>query len=77
MAANRMSRFEIFIGIWNTTGEVLETESAAATDLSAGDGQIRERDVDRVIAEAAIAARQIRPHVENEGPRDQPQGQEG
>jgi hypothetical protein len=37
MAANRMSRFEVFIGIWNTTGEVLETEGAAATELSATD----------------------------------------
>ena len=37
MASNRMSRFEIFIGIWNTTGEVLATEGSAATTLSATD----------------------------------------
>ena len=37
MTANRMSRFEIFIGTWNTTGEVLETEGAPATTLSATD----------------------------------------
>lgn len=32
-----MSRFEIFIGTWNTTGDVLATESAPATTLSATD----------------------------------------
>ncbi len=37
MAATRMSRFEVFIGTWNTTGEVLETEAAPATILSATD----------------------------------------
>jgi hypothetical protein len=37
MAKNRMSHFEIFIGTWNTTGEVLETQSAPATTLSATD----------------------------------------
>jgi hypothetical protein len=37
MAANRMSRLEVFIGTWNTTGEVLETEGAPATTLSATD----------------------------------------
>lgn len=37
MAANRMSRFEVFIGTWNTSGEVLETEAAPATTLSATD----------------------------------------
>ena len=37
MAENRMSRFEVFIGTWNTTGEVLQTESAPATSLSATD----------------------------------------
>ena len=37
MAANRMSRFEIFIGTWNTTGEVLATEDAPASTLSATD----------------------------------------
>jgi hypothetical protein len=37
MPANRMSRLEIFIGSWNTTGEVLETEAAPATTLSATD----------------------------------------
>lgn len=37
MAANRMARFEVFIGTWNTTGEVLETEGAPATTLSATD----------------------------------------
>lgn len=37
MSANRLSRLEIFIGVWNTTGEVLETEAASATELSATD----------------------------------------
>lgn len=37
MAINRMSRFEIFIGTWNTSGEVLATESAPATTLAATD----------------------------------------
>jgi Protein of unknown function (DUF1579) len=37
MATNRMSRFEIFIGTWNTTGEVLATAGAPATTLSATD----------------------------------------
>jgi hypothetical protein len=37
MLANKMSRFEIFIGTWNTTGEVLQTEDAPATTLSATD----------------------------------------
>ena len=37
MTANRMSRFEIFIGTWNTTGEVLQTEGSPATTLSATD----------------------------------------
>jgi hypothetical protein len=32
-----MSRFEIFIGTWNTSGEVLATESAPATTLTATD----------------------------------------
>ena len=37
MAASRMSRLAVFIGVWNTTGEVLETESAPATTLIATD----------------------------------------
>jgi Protein of unknown function (DUF1579) len=37
MSANRMARLEIFIGTWNTTGEVLETASAPAAKLSATD----------------------------------------
>src|SRR3989337_354826 len=37
MASNRMSRFEIFIGTWNTSGEVLATENAPAAVLSATD----------------------------------------
>ena len=37
MPANRMSRFEVFIGTWNTTGDVLETEGAPATTLFATD----------------------------------------
>ena len=37
MATHRMSRLEVFIGTWNTTGEVLETEGAPATRLSATD----------------------------------------
>jgi hypothetical protein len=32
-----MSKFEIFIGTWNTTGEVLETEDSAAGTLLATD----------------------------------------
>ena len=35
--ANRMSRLGIFIGTWNTTGEVLETENAPAGTLVATD----------------------------------------
>jgi hypothetical protein len=37
MAPNRMSRFEIFIGTWNTTGEVLAVDDAPATVLIATD----------------------------------------
>jgi hypothetical protein len=37
MPVNRMSRLEILIGTWNTTGKVLETEAASATTLSATD----------------------------------------
>ena len=37
MPANRMSRFEIFIGVWNTTGEVLETSASPAGTLAATD----------------------------------------
>jgi hypothetical protein len=37
MPANRMSKFEVFIGTWNTTGEVLETESGPTGSLSATD----------------------------------------
>lgn len=37
MAASRMSRLAVFIGVWNTTGEVFETEAAPATTLSATD----------------------------------------
>jgi len=37
MTANRMARFAIFIGTWNTTGEVLETEGTPASTLSATD----------------------------------------
>lgn len=37
MAANRMARFEPFIGTWNTTGEMLATESSPAGTLSATD----------------------------------------
>jgi uncharacterized protein DUF1579 len=37
MASNRMSRFDIFIGTWNTSGEVLATENAPAATLSATD----------------------------------------
>ncbi len=37
MAANRMSRLEIFIGTWNTTGEVLKTEGAPGSTLSGTD----------------------------------------
>jgi Protein of unknown function (DUF1579) len=32
-----MSRYEVFIGTWNTTGEVLETEAGPAGTLSATD----------------------------------------
>ena len=37
MPASRMSRLEVFIGVWNTTGEVLETEAAPASRLAATD----------------------------------------
>ena len=37
MRTDRMARFGIFVGTWNTTGEVLETNSAPAAKLSATD----------------------------------------
>jgi hypothetical protein len=37
MATNRMTRFQVFIGTWNTTGEVLKTEGAPASALTATD----------------------------------------
>lgn len=37
MPVNKLSRFEIFIGTWNTTGEVLETDSSSPTTLFATD----------------------------------------
>lgn len=37
MPANRMSRFEPFIGTWNTSGEVLETAMGPAGVLAATD----------------------------------------
>ena len=37
MTSNHISHFAIFIGIWNTRGEVLETEQAPATTLVATD----------------------------------------
>jgi len=37
MPTNRMAKFEVFIGTWNTTGDVLETESSPAGILSATD----------------------------------------
>ena len=37
MPTNRMAKYEVFIGIWNTTGKVLETESNGAGNLSATD----------------------------------------
>ena len=37
MSTNRMARFDIFTGTWNTTGEVLKTASAPAARLSATD----------------------------------------
>lgn len=37
MKGSPMERFEVFIGTWNTTGEVLETESAPAGALVATD----------------------------------------
>ena len=37
MPAHRLSRFQIFIGVWNTTGEVLETEAGPAGSLIATD----------------------------------------
>ncbi len=37
MAQNRMERFSIFIGTWNTTGEVYATDTSPATTLSATD----------------------------------------
>ena len=37
MPANRMSKYEVFIGTWNTTGEVLEREAGPAGTLFATD----------------------------------------
>ena len=37
MATNRMSRLEVFIGTWNTTGDVLKTEANPAGALVATD----------------------------------------
>lgn len=37
MTAARMSRLERFVGIWNTSGEILETELGPATTLTATD----------------------------------------
>jgi hypothetical protein len=37
MASTRMARFDIFIGTWNTAGDVLATDEAPATTLSATD----------------------------------------
>ena len=37
MPSDKMRRFEIFIGTWNTTGEVLATDSSAASTLVATD----------------------------------------
>ena len=37
MPENRMTRFDVFVGTWNTTGEVLETEASPAGILSATD----------------------------------------
>lgn len=37
MARNRMDRFAIFVGTWNTTGEVFATDGMPATTLSATD----------------------------------------
>ena len=37
MPANRMARFDIFIGTWNTHGDVLAVDDAPATILSATD----------------------------------------
>ena len=55
MAANRMSSFEIFIGTWNTTGEVLETEGAPATALSSATDTYRWLPGKRFIAHDADA----------------------
>jgi len=37
MPVNRMARLEVFVGTWNTTGEVMETECGPATTLVATD----------------------------------------
>ena len=37
MSTRPMSRLERFIGTWNTTGDVLETEAGPATTLAATD----------------------------------------
>lgn len=37
MPASRMSKFEVFIGTWNTSGEVLETTAGPAGVLTATD----------------------------------------
>lgn len=37
LSQNAMRRFELFIGIWNTRGQVFETKSGPATTLTATD----------------------------------------
>jgi hypothetical protein len=37
MPANRMSKFDVFVGTWNTTGEVLETDAGPTATLVATD----------------------------------------
>ena len=37
MSVNKMSRFAVFIGVWNTAGEVLDTDGAATGSLVATD----------------------------------------
>jgi hypothetical protein len=37
MARSKMVKYEVFIGVWNTTGKVLSTESNAPGQLSATD----------------------------------------
>jgi hypothetical protein len=66
MSPNRMSRFEIFIGTWNTTGEVLAVDDTPATVLIATDtyrwlpgNQFIVHDVDARFGEAVSRSMEV------------------